>query len=150
MNVFVATRLKVRQHRFVPGFLTGSLAVAWQARNSDGYLGGKLRVESDNVFWTLTAWDSGSAVAAFRSSGTHATLAPKLAGWASEGVIGVWSSASPDLPDWDEVARQTSARPRFTDLDYPTEQHGNTSAIAPQRGLDLPVPARRVAGVTTA
>lgn len=143
MTVLVATRLKVRQPRFLPQFLAGSLAVSWQARKSEGYLGGKLRMEPNNVFWTLTAWESGGAVAAFRGSGTHQAIAPRLARWANEGVIGVWASDAVTLPDWAEVAYQTATRPRFTELDHPTTAHGSVSVIAPQRGLDLPVPAKR-------
>ena len=90
MAVMVATRMAMRKRRFVPRFLLGSYAVARQARHSEGFLGGKLRAEPrGGAFWTLTVWDGGRDMAAFRDSGVHQRLAPMAAIWAREAVFGI-------------------------------------------------------------
>src|SRR5580765_3611464 len=99
--IVVATRLTVRRARYLPGFLRGSFAVAWQASKSPGFVAGALRAEpSGPVFWTLTAWESSGAVARFRESGAHARVAGRLADWGGEGAIAVWTLDGTDLPSW--------------------------------------------------
>jgi len=71
MILVVATRMKVRKVRYLPRFLQGSLAAARQAQRTPGFLDGRLRVERDGTFWTLTLWESGRDMTGFRDSGIH-------------------------------------------------------------------------------
>ncbi len=45
MAVIVATRTKVRKARFLPKFLGANIRIALQARQTQGFRGGRLRVE---------------------------------------------------------------------------------------------------------
>lgn len=144
MTVIVATRMKVRKARFLPKFLGANIRIAWQARQTPGFRGGRLRVESGGAFWTLTAWESGRDMVCFRDSGAHVTTMPRLAEWASEGVFGVWNAAEPKVPHWDEASRHVAMRPNFGALHHPDSAH-ESRVVAPARrfGIDIPIPAPR-------
>ncbi len=139
MVVIVATRFTVRRQRDLPRFLAGSVAAGRQARRSAGFVFGKLRAEPrGGVFWTVTAWESGRDMIAFRDSGIHAVLVPKLAGWAGEAVFGVWNADGWALPGWAEVSRRVAEHPNFAPLDDPAAAH-EARRFDPARrfGLDL-------------
>ncbi|MDT5347863.1 MAG: hypothetical protein QOH91_1150 [Mycobacterium sp.] len=141
MSVVVVTRMKVRKWRNLPRFVRGSIATARQARRSPGFLGGRLRVEPGGAFWTLTVWECCGDMVAFRDSGIHAILVPRLAGWASEAVFGVWNSENADTPGWQEASCRVAAHPNFAPLDAPARAHKNGEVVPAQRlGLDLPIP----------
>src|SRR4051812_9259883 len=116
MAIVVATRMKVARWRDMPRFLRGSMAAGRQARRSPGLLGGRLRAAAPGVYWTLTVWDSARDMQAFRDGGVHAILVPRLAGWASEAVFGVWNSTSAKLPTWSEASRHIAEHPNFAPL----------------------------------
>jgi hypothetical protein len=143
MAVVVATRMRVGKLQDVPRFLRGSLAAGRQASGSPGLLGGRLRAEMPGVYWTLTVWESGRDMAAFRDGGVHAILVPRLAGWASEAVFGVWTTDSTDVPSWAEAARRVAEQPNFAPLDNPSQTH-QAERVTParRRGLDLPIRTR--------
>lgn len=142
MAVMVATRFTVRRRRDLPRFLAGSMAAGRQARRSPGFVGGRLRVEPrGGAFWTLTAWESGQDMVAFRDSGVHAVLVPKLTGWAGEAVFGVWNCPGHAVPEWDEVGRRVAEHPNFASLDDPSPAHLARRFDPPRRfGLALPLP----------
>ena len=50
MPVVVATRMKIGRLRDVPRFVWASLVIALQARRSQGFLGGRLRLSADGAF----------------------------------------------------------------------------------------------------
>lgn len=140
MAVVVATRMKVARWRDMPRFLRGSVAAGRQARRSSGLLAGRLRAEAGGVYWTLTVWDSPQDMHAFRDGGVHAILVPRLAGWASEAVFGVWTTDSRELPTWAEASRYIAEHPNFAPLDHPSEAHRDAQVIPARRmGLDLPL-----------
>ena len=146
MAVVVATRMKPVQLHVLPRFLAGSLAAARQAGRTPGFLGGRLRAEPFGGLWTLTMWESGRDVVGYRDSGAHRALVPRLSGWASEAVLGVWNTESPALPGWDEAARRIAEHPRFWPLDRPRAAHVQQRPVRPRRlGFVLPVRASRAA-----
>ncbi len=144
MSVVVATRTKMSKVRYLPGFMWGSLRVAFQVRRSAGYLAGRLVIGRDGSFWTLTVWESGRDMVGFRESGTHAKLMPFMAGWASEALFGVWNSASRRVPKAGEVSREVQAKPNFLEIVAPSLAHLDGRAPAmPRAGLVIPIPRRR-------
>ena len=149
MAVVVATRMKVARWRDMPRFLRGSMAAGRQARRSPGLLGGRLRAEPSGVYWTLTVWSSARDMQAFRDGGVHAILVPRLAGWASEAVFGVWTTESSELPTWSEASRRIAEHPNFAPLDHPSAAHRDAQVIPARRmGLDLALrPSRNVAAL---
>lgn len=146
MAVVVVTRFAVRSGgRYLVPFLRGSAAAAGQARKSPGFLSGRLRVEpGDGVFWTLTVWQTGRDMVAYRDSGVHAVLIPHLSEWASEAVFGVWNSSTGELPDWATASRKVAEHPNFATVAVPSDAH-RARRFDPARGfgLDLPLPPRR-------
>lgn len=142
MPVVTATRFRVSKGRYLPRFLKGSIDAARQARQSPGFLGGKLRAEPvGGAYWTLTVWQSGRDMVAFRDSGVHAVLMPKLAKWASEAIFGVWASETSELPGWDAVCRRVAEHPNFAALEHPTAAHLAQRFDPTSRlGFDLPIP----------
>lgn len=143
MAVVVATRMTVARVRWVPRFLRGSLAASRQAGRSPGFVAGRLRAELSGTFWTLTVWESGRDMVAFRDTGAHARVLPRLAGWASEAVFGVWNSDAAELPDWAETARRIGEHPNFATLDNPSPAQLEHRLVAPRApGFILPVRRR--------
>lgn len=144
MPVAVATRFKVGGRKHLPRFLKGAIAAALQARRSPGFVAGRLRVDSRGAYWTLTLWESGTAMAGYRDTGAHAQLVPKLAGWAREAVFGVWNTEEASLPSWDEASRHVAENPHFAPLDSPApEQIARRFDAASRWGLVLPLPRSR-------
>lgn len=144
MPVVVATRMKVRRWRDLPAFMRGSLAAARQAERTPGFLAGRVRMEAKRVFWTLTVWQCPDDMVAFRDSGVHAAVAPRLAAWASEGYFGTWESATATAPTWQTVSEMVAESANFAPLPAPTESHVNKDALPVRAfGLDRPLRPRR-------
>ncbi|MCW2751938.1 MAG: hypothetical protein JWR83_3048 [Aeromicrobium sp.] len=146
MPVVVATRTKMRKYRYVPGFTVRSVAVARQARRSPGFLGGRLLIGRDGTFWTLTVWESGRNMVDFRDTGLHAKLMPRMAGWASESLFGLWNRVGGGIPTWDEVSLHVAEKPNFLELQAPSPSHRDGHAPgAPKVRFVVPIPVRRTA-----
>jgi heme-degrading monooxygenase HmoA len=144
MAVVVATRFKLGSARHLPRFFAGTMATARQARRSPGFVGGRLRVEPGGVYWTLTTWQSGRDMVAFRNAGAHAAVVPRLGGWACEAVFGVWNVDDEGVPSWAEASRRLAEHPNFATLDEPSAAHlAGTFRPARQLGLDMPLFRRR-------
>lgn len=138
MALAVATRTVIRRRHRVR-FLWGSLRAAFQARRSPGYLGGALRVARGPVFWTLTLWQDGAAMNAFRASGVHGELIPKMAGWASQACTTAWKVERD--PSWDETFERMAGSARWIELDSPDRWHLENRMESPSTwGLAVPVP----------
>src|ERR1044071_935306 len=91
--VFISvTRLRIRSIFYFPQFIWYALA--------SGFLGGRLVRESGNIFWTLTMWVDEAAMRAYRSSGAHAKVMPKLLNWCDEASVVHWSQEEAELPGW--------------------------------------------------
>ena len=141
MALAVVTRTSIhRRHR--ARFIWGSLRVAWQARRSPGYLGGSLRLDGGATFWTLTVWTDGRAMNAFRGSGTHGRLMPKLVRWASEASTTAWQVD--EVPSWGDAVEQMDANARWLEVAHPGEPHRSGGPRhRPSAGLAFPVPPCR-------
>jgi hypothetical protein len=137
--------MKIGRLRDVPRFVWGSLVIAVQARQSLGFLGGRLRVSGDGAFWTLTVWSSGREMISFRDSGFHSKVIPLAETWASEAVFGVWNSENNRFPGWKGAAERIAAHPNFTkELRWPSEAHlRREPPTSPLLGLGAPIPRPR-------
>jgi heme-degrading monooxygenase HmoA len=49
-----------------------------QVVRAPGFLGSKLLIDRKHTYWTLTMWEDERAMKAFRGSGAHAAVMPKL------------------------------------------------------------------------
>jgi hypothetical protein len=145
MPVVVATNMKVRQWRDLPAFLRASIAVARQATRTTGFLAGRMRIDANGRFWTLTAWESDRAMAGFRDSGVHVKVTPRLVDWASDAQLGVWNAEAPELPPWAVTAEQVNAQGNFTTLKAPSHAHRQRQPIMAHRcGLEVDLKPRRL------
>jgi hypothetical protein len=81
---------------------------------------------------------------AFRESGAHGELMPKMARWATQASSTAWQVDV--APSWDEAVERMDANPRWIELDHPDEwARAKQVQRASKTGLTLPVPKRRAA-----
>lgn len=142
MPIAVVTRTRMAKLRFVPKFMWLCLRIGLEARRTEGYVAGAVRLSSGPEFWTLTVWESGRAMQAFRNNGAHGEAMPLLARWADEGTTAIWRTEGGARPDWGEVQARLEASARFTAIDAPSpEQSANVVRPAPRLAAAVPVPA---------
>lgn len=126
------TRLRLASWLTVPAFLTASDKSARQAKAAAGFVEGRLLLDHGRVFWTLTAWKNVTAMRAFRDTGLHADIMPKLAEWCDEAAVAQWQTPDGALPSWTDAHRRLIAEGRASRLNRPSARHA---------ALDLPPPA---------
>lgn len=132
--VFVsATRLRVRGIRFLPAFLLASDRSSKQAASSRGFRKGQLIVDHGRTFWTVTMWDDLPSMRAYRDSGAHAAVMPKIASWCDEAATATWEQASEELPDIEELAQRMVEAARFVKLPDASRAHLAGSGPMPPR-----------------
>lgn len=141
MPLAVATRTVIYR-RWRLRFMWGSLRAGFQARRSPGYLAGSVRVTAGGpVFWTLTVWQDGAAMNAFRESGAHARFMPKLAVWGSQAAMTAWQVDAD--PSWDEVFVRMARSPRWPEVARPDRwQREKRMERTSRWGLTMPIPRR--------
>lgn len=125
MTLISVTRLRVRSLRFLPAFLWYALQSNHQAKHAPGNLASTVRAQGNNVFWTITAWDSEASMRSFMRSGSHGKAMPKLQNWCDEASVVHWQQENATLPTWTEAETAMIAGGRFTPLKYPSIDHQN-------------------------
>jgi hypothetical protein len=130
MHVSV-TRLKLRSWLFVLPFMRANGRVGRQAGAAAGFRQGRLLLDHGLVFWTLTGWDSAEAMKAYRDSGPHAAVMPRLQDWCDEASTAQWSTDVDGLPDWSEVYRRMIGQGRASRLKRPSSRHASMSIAPP-------------------
>ena|SRR5437879_4977056 len=135
------TRLRVRFVRYLPGFVWKTFLAQRQIMRASGFFGGKLLVDTRRTFWTLTVWESEQAMKAFRGSGAHARVMPRLVEWCDEAAYAHWVSTNDTLPDWPEAYEHLVNEGRLSRVARPSPDH-DARHFAPPRlkpliGLDL-------------
>jgi hypothetical protein len=140
------TRLRVRSLRYLPAFLWNTFFADRQVARSDGFLGGRLLVDRRHTYWTLTLWKSEQAMKAFRGSGAHAKVMPKLAEWCDEAAYMHWSTESVVVPSWKEAYERLVSEGRLSRVNHPSPDHEARKFAEPR--LSPPIgkemrPARR-------
>src|SRR5690349_16049880 len=106
MALVSGTRLRIRSLFYLLQFFWGNELSARQLVNSPGFLGGKLLVDRNRTFWTVTAWRDEVSMRAYRNSGAHRKVMPRLLKWCDEATVIHWSQESSRLPEWQEVHRR--------------------------------------------
>ena len=117
------TRLRIRSVRYMPEFLLRTLLTQRETIRAAGFIGGHLLVNPGRIFWTLTVWETEQAMKAFRGSGAHARVMPKLRLWCDEASYAHWSIASGGVPAWSEAYEHLVAEGRLSPVTYPSEEH---------------------------
>jgi len=117
------TRLRVRSVRYVPAFLWRNLLTKRQVVRAPGFVGGRLLVDAGRAFWTLTLWESERTMKAFRGSGAHAGVMPRLAHWCDEASYAHWETPSPSVPSWSEAYERLAREGRLSRVAHPSKDH---------------------------
>jgi hypothetical protein len=126
-----ATRLRVRSRLYLLPFFWWVWRTYRQAKRSPGHLASRLLADSNRAYWTLTAWDGEPSMRAYRDSGSHRAVMPKLARWCDEAHVVHWEQPLAELPDWSEVHHRMVTHGRRSKVNHPTPAH---------QSMDIPLP----------
>ena len=133
MHVSV-TRLRLGSWLTLPRFLAASSASARQAKASAGFVSGRTLLDGGLTFWTLTGWQTEEAMTAFRDSGAHRAVMPRLAQWCVEASVARMEAPDGALPDWSEAHRRMIGHGRASRLKRPSAAHARLDFAAPAAG----------------
>ena len=117
------TRLRVRSLSFAPGFVSETLLARRQVVRATGFLGGILLIDTGSTFSTLTVWERDPAMKAFRGSGEHVGVMPRLAERRDEAAYADWSPANGSVPNGPEVHHRLVAEGRLSRVTHPSPNH---------------------------
>lgn len=119
------TRLRVRSFRNLPSFLWMTFLTQRQTKRATGFLGGRLLIDNLYTYWTSTAWESEKAMKAFRGSGPHARVMPKLVEWCDEAAYTHWLAADDSIPEWTEAYDHLVKDGRLSRVARPSQNHAS-------------------------
>jgi uncharacterized protein DUF3291 len=96
--------------------------------NAPGFLKGKLLIDGNRAFWTMSMWKDIESMRAFRDSKVHTAVMPKTARWCDEASVVHWETEADELPDWQEAYRRMSeaGKPsplKFRSADYKARRY---------------------------
>jgi heme-degrading monooxygenase HmoA len=128
------TRLRVRSWRYLPQFVWQSLKASRQAQRAGGFLGGRLLIEARNTFWTVTAWKDDAAMRAYRNTGAHGAVMPRLLDWSDEASVAHWTQDNAEIPGWQELHRRLVAEGRLSKVRHPSPAQESNQIAAPKPG----------------
>jgi len=120
MVLVSVTRLRVRSFRFVLPFIWYALRSTLQAKGSPGNIRVRLRKTKRFAFWTLTLWESDSAMRAFRVAAPHRDAMRKLPYWCDEASYANWNQDDSVMPSWKEAAEKLSVSGEISKVLYPS------------------------------
>jgi hypothetical protein len=134
------TRLRVRSFLNVPAFLWMTFLVQRQTARAPGFLGGRLLIDDLHTYWTLTVWEDEKSMKAFRGSGPHALVMPKLAEWCDEAAYAHWVSDRL-ISSWPEAYDRLLSAGRLSHVARPSQDHESRRfrkpRLQPLIGLNL-------------
>ena len=98
-------------------------------------------MDARRTFWTLTVWESERAMKAFRGSGPHAKVMPRLVEWCDEAAYAHWIPTSSSVPPWPEAYEHLVNDARLSRVAHPSPnqdaRHFAEPRLKPLIGLDL-------------
>lgn len=120
MALVSVTRLRLRSPLYLPIFFWYAIQSSAQAKQAPGNLRTATRRRPGNAFWTLTVWESESAMRNYMTSGAHRQAMPKLAQWCDEASVTHWHQDSIELPIWQVAEQHMVQNGRLTRLPHPS------------------------------
>jgi heme-degrading monooxygenase HmoA len=117
------TRLRIRRFIYLLPFLWSTRRSQAQVVGAPGFLGGRLLVDAHRTFWTLTAWESEKAMKAYRGSGVHSAVMPKLAHWCDEAAVAHWESTDAAIPAWPQASEFLAHQGKPSRVLHPSPAH---------------------------
>ncbi len=123
MKFISVTRLRLRSWRYLLAFFKHAAASTQQAIAAEGNLSTQTRQQRFRVFWTITIWDSETAMRHFMRSGAHREAMPKLVEWCDEASTVHWWQETTELPSWEDIQQRMMTNGRIYPLKYPSHNH---------------------------
>jgi hypothetical protein len=127
------TRLHLASRWFFPQFLFYSFTSAKQARRSPGFVTGWLSQDAEFGFWTSTVWDSLESMRAFRNSGMHMKVMPKLLRWCDEASFVHWEQPDASAPDMETAFDRLSRDGQLSKVHQPSARQQARRTVADAR-----------------
>jgi hypothetical protein len=126
------TRLRVRSAFLLPIFLWKTFRAQRQVVRASGFVGGRLLVDVKRTYWTMTVWENEKAMKAFRGSGAHAAVMPKLVDWCDEAAYTHWDAFNEAVPEWPEAYDRLVKQGRLSRVALPSPDHEARRFPAPR------------------
>ncbi|HET9547854.1 MAG TPA: hypothetical protein VFP09_09560 [Desertimonas sp.] len=104
----MASRLPLRSHLHLPGFLTATLRIRRQLAEAPGVVGYALDAKLwAKTFWTVSAWRSREHLEAFAATDPHRGDVDGIRPHMNPTTFVFWTAPASDLPiTWAEVRRR--------------------------------------------
>ena len=125
------TRLRLRKLRYLPGFIYYAFSTGSQVKRASGNLYAFTDRTNGLVFWTVTLWESESAMRAFRNSGAHFKVMPKLSIWCDEATYAHWIQQDGQPPTWPEMYERITKDGIVSRVKFPSADHQSRSFPQP-------------------
>lgn len=117
------TRLRVRRLIYLPLFLWRTRSAQKQVEKAPGFVGGRLLIDRKRAYWTLTVWESEKAMKAYRGSGAHGAVMPRLTHWCDEAAYTHWESQDASVPEWPEAYQVLLKSGKLSRVSHPSAAH---------------------------
>jgi hypothetical protein len=117
------TRLRMRLVRHLPLIWWNTYLMQRQVVRSAGFVGGRLLIDARRTYWTLTVWEDEKAMKAFRGSGTHASVMPRLPKWCDEAAYAHWETLDVSVPEWLEAHEHLVKDGKLSRVEAPSADH---------------------------
>src|SRR6202034_3734705 len=104
----MASRLPLRAHRSVPGFLLDAMRIRGQLARAPGLVGYSLDAQpARKTFWTISVWEDEQSLSRSAAAGPPRLLPRGLAPQMGPSHFEFFPISGSDLPlDWDQVRRR--------------------------------------------
>ena len=108
--VVMASRLPLKRHRSIPGFMSATMKIRGQLGRAEGLVGYALDADLVHaVFWTVSAWQSREALDRFAGEDPHRTIIAGIRSQMAPTTFTFWSHPAAQLPvPWDLVRQKVS------------------------------------------
>ncbi len=108
----MASRLPLRSHMRIPGFLVWTLRIRRQLARTPGLVGYGLDAQLlRKTFWTVSAWTGRAELGRFDRTDPHRAATDAIRPAMAPTTFVTWACAAGDLPiGWEEVRRRVGER----------------------------------------
>jgi hypothetical protein len=117
--LFLASRLRLRSARHIPGFFLSAFEIRRQVRRSPGAVGVSLLAQPlRKTFWTLSAWTDQGALDTFVRTDPHLGVITRYHRRLVDSEFATWTASTTSLPParsnasdrWAEGKRRLAAQ----------------------------------------
>ena len=100
--IVMASRLPLKAHRFIPGFLVDTLRIRRQLAHTDGLIAYALNAQlARKTFWTYSVWMDQGSLDAFAGTDPHRRIIQRLRSRMGESRFEFMSMRGAEIPsDW--------------------------------------------------